>query len=191
MRIVVGLWNPESRYEGTRHNLGAEVVELLADRTSTHLKRGPFRVRASVGRTRIEGEPVILTLPRASMNLAGPSVQSVLRYYKAEPDDLLIVHDDIDVPFGRMKLQNGRGPGGHNGIKSVIGTLRTRDFWRLKLGVGRPPGRMDPAKFVLTRFNSKERPEMDLLVQHAADVVEAAVVDTERATRMAGEWGPV
>ena len=189
MLVVVGLWNPESRYEGTRHNLGAEVVEVLADRTGTTLKRGPFRVRAMVGRCRIGDEPVILALPRTNMNLAGPAVQSVQRYFKADLDDLLILHDDIDVPFGKLKLQTDRGPGGHNGIRSVIGAMKSRDFWRLKMGVGRPPGRMDPAKFVLTRFNSKERPEMDLMVQHSADVVEAFVSDRERAVRMAGEWG--
>lgn len=189
MHIVVGLWNPESRYEGTRHNLGAEVVQLLAERSSTTLKRGPLRVRAMVGRGRLSGEPVILSLPRTSMNLCGPAVVSLLRYFKADPADLLVLHDDIDVPFGKMKLQTDRGPGGHNGIKSIIGALGTRDFWRLKMGVGRPPGRMDPAKFVLTRFNSRERSEIDLAVQHAADVAESFVTDRDRAVRMAGEWG--
>ena len=189
MHIVVGLWNPESRYEGTRHNLGAEVVQLLADQTDTTLKRGPLRVRAMVGRTRLGAEPVILSLPRASMNLAGPSVVSLLRYFKADPSDLLVLHDDIDVPFGKLKLQTNRGPGGHNGIKSIIGALGTRDFWRLKMGVGRPPGRMDPAKFVLTRFSSTERTEIDLAVRHAADVVGAFAADRDRAVQMAGEWG--
>lgn len=189
MHIVVGLWNPESRYEGTRHNLGAEVVQNLADRSSTTLKRGPMRVRAMVGRARLSDEPVILSLPRTSMNLSGPSVVSLLRYFKAEPADLLVLHDDIDVPFGKLKLQTDRGPGGHNGIKSIISALGTREFWRLKMGVGRPPGRMDPAKFVLTRFNSRERPEIDLVIQHAADVTESFVVDREQAIRMAGEWG--
>lgn len=189
MHVVVGLWNPESRYEGTRHNLGAEVIEVLSDRTSTPLRRGPLRVRAMVGRARLGGQPVILALPRTSMNLAGPAVLSLLRYYKAAPADLLVLHDDIDVPFGRLKVQTDRGPGGHNGIRSVIQALGTREFWRLKMGVGRPPGRMDPAKFVLTRFTSKERPEMDLVVRHAAAVAEAFVADPEAGVRMAGEWG--
>lgn len=117
MYIVVGLWNPESRYEGTRHNLGAEVIQVLADQTDTTLKRGPLRVRAMVGRTRLGAEPVILSLPRASMNLAGPSMVSLLRYFKADPSDLLVLHDDIDVPFGKLKLQTDRGPGDR---KSVV-----------------------------------------------------------------------
>lgn len=189
MHIVVGLWNPETRYDGTRHNLGAEVVLRLAERHAVTMKRGPLRVRAQVGRTQIADRAVLLALPRVSMNLSGASVASVLRYFKADVSDLLVVHDDIDVPFGKMKLQSDRGPGGHNGIKSIMTTLGTRDFWRLKLGVGRPPGRMDPARFVLTRFNSNERAEIDVMIEHATDVVERYVDEPDRAIQMAGEWG--
>ena len=185
MLVVVGLWNPESRYEGTRHNLGAEVVEVLADRTGTTLKRGPFRVRAMVGRCRIGDEPVILALPRTNMNLAGPAVQSVQRYFKVDLDDLLILHDDIDVPFGKLKLQTDRGPGGHNGIRSVQQSLGTREFWRLKIGIGRPPGRMDPAAYVLQKFSPKEREEVDVMLEDAADVVELWLTDSEAARERA------
>ena len=117
-------------------------------------------------------------------------MRSALDYYKVDPADLLIIHDDIDLPYARLRLHAGRGAGGHNGVKSIMGATGSRDFWRLKIGVGRPPGRMDPAAFVLKRFSKAEREEMDILVQDAADVVEAFLVDRERAVLLAGERKP-
>jgi len=113
-----------------------------------------------------------------------------VRYYRADPGDLLVVHDDIDLPFGRLRVHTGRGAGGHNGVRSIVEQIGSRDFTRLKVGVGRPPGRMDPAAFVLQRFDRDERPEIDRLVEDAADVVEAFVTDPERAAQMAGERRP-
>lgn len=111
-------------------------------------------------------------MPTTFMNESGQAVAPLLRYFDADPADLLVVHDDIDLPFSRMRLQYGRGSGGNNGARSVIRSVRTQDFWRLKCGVGRPPGRMDPADFVLRRFTAKEQPEIDLMIELAADVVE-------------------
>lgn len=190
MPVVVGLWNPEFRYHGTRHNVGAEVVDTLARRWDLALKKGPFRVRADVGRITVRGTPVILALPLASMNVSGGAVQSVLRYFKEGPASLLVVHDDIDLPFGRLRLHHGRGSGGHNGIKSVTQALGTKEFQRLKLGIGRPPGSTDPAAFVLKKFSKVERPEVDLLVEDAADVVELWLRDPEAAVQKAGERRP-
>ena len=187
MHVIVGLRNPESAYLGTRHNIGAEVVDALADRLGARLKRGPLRVRAEIAQGTIAGEKVILALPRASMNVSGGPVSSVLSYYKADARDLLVIHDDLDLPYARLRLHEGRGSGGHNGVKSVMDALGSRNFWRLKMGLGRPPGRMDPAAFVLKRFAKVERNEMDILVQDAANVVETFVSDSARAVQQAGE----
>lgn len=190
MHVIVGLHNPESHYAGTRHNVGAEVVDELARRWDLPFKRGPMRVRSMVARGSVAGESVILALPNANMNLSGAPVSSVLKYFKAEPDGLLVCHDDIDLPFARLRLATNSGAGGHNGIKSVASALGTREFWRLKIGVGRPPGRMDPATYVLKPFAKAERPEIDHLIQDAADVVERFLADRAAAIQMAGERRP-
>jgi PTH1 family peptidyl-tRNA hydrolase len=189
MHVIVGLRNPESAYAGTRHNIGAEVVEVLAERFEAPIKRGPLRVRCDVAQLTIDANKVILALPRANMNVSGGPVSSLMSYYKAHVSDLLLIHDDLDLPYARLRLHEGRGSGGHNGVKSVMDALGSRDFWRLKIGLGRPPGRMDPAAYVLKRFSKEERAEMDILVQDAADVVERFVTDRERAVQLAGERG--
>lgn len=190
MAVIVGLWNPESQYNGTRHNVGAEVVDALARRWDLKLKKGPLRVRALVARSTRQGRATILALPLANMNVSGGPVKSVLKYFKEPAAELLVVHDDIDLAFARLRLQTGRGAGGHNGIRSIAQALGTREFARLKVGVGRPPGQMDPAAFVLKPFSRVERPEVDLLIDDAADVVEKFLEDPAAAIQMAGERKP-
>ena len=185
MHVIVGLRNPGRDYAGTRHNVGAEVTEVLAARWDLRLKRGPLRVRADLARHRVEDRSVILAVPRTFMNTCGPTVASVLRYNKAGAEDLLVVHDDIDLPFARLRLHYARGTGGHNGVKSIVQSLGNNDFHRLKIGVGRPPGRMDPAVFVLRPFARPEREEVDFLVQDAADVIEQWIADPEEAVQLA------
>jgi PTH1 family peptidyl-tRNA hydrolase len=185
MQVIVGLRNPGREYEGTRHNVGAEATEVLAGRWDVRLKRGPLRVRADLTRHVFHDQAVILAVPRTFMNTCGPAVASVLRYYKAQPEELLVVHDDIDLPFARLRLQYARGTGGHNGIKSIVQSLGNNEFHRLKIGVGRPPGRMDPAAFVLRPFAKSEREEVDFLVRDAAEVIEQWISDPEEATQMA------
>ncbi len=189
MRLIVGLRNSGSDYRGTRHNVGAEVIEVLASRHGARLRRGPLRVRADAVSFRLGDEQVVLATPRSFMNTCGPAVASVLRYHKATPSDLLVVHDDIDLAFGKLRLQVGRGSGGHNGVRSIMKSLGTKDFARLKVGVGRPPGKMDPADYVLRPFTKAERPEADLMVAQAADVAERWVVDPEDAARVAAGGG--
>lgn len=183
--VVVGLRNPGRKYEGTRHNVGAEVLDILSDRWSAPFKGGPSRISAEITAHRLEDRRVVMIKPYSFMNESGRVVVSALRYYKADVDDLLVVHDDIDLPFARLRLHSGRGTGGHNGIKSVVASLSSKEFWRLKVGVGRPPGRMDPADFVLHAFDKSEREEADLVVRDAADVVERFVTDPEAAVEMA------
>lgn len=183
--VVVGLRNPGRKYQGTRHNVGAEVVDILSERWGAPFKNGPSRVSAEVSSHRAGGRSVFLVKPFTFMNESGPVVVAALRYFKAEIGDLLVVHDDIDLAFARLRLHAGRGTGGHNGIKSIVGSTASREFWRLKVGVGRPPGRMDPADFVLRPFAKSERAEVDILVRDSADVVERFLVDSESAVEMA------
>ncbi len=188
MALVVGLRNPGADYEGTRHNAGGDVAALLADRHGGKWKKARLGIRAEVAEARIGGARAVLARNRTFMNDAGQAIAPLLRYYRTEPGDVLVVHDDIDLPFGKLRVQEGGGTGGHNGVASLVKSFGTPTFWRLKFGVGRPPGRMDPADFVLKRFTSTERPDVDLLLQLAADVVEMYLADgPEEARQRAGE----
>ncbi len=190
VKAVVGLRNPGLEYVGTRHNVGFEVVEVLCAHHRVTLSSGPSRVRAEVGDYRLGSERVVLGAPQAFMNDSGPPVASMLSYFKVDVDDVLVIHDDIDLPFGRLKVQFGGGNAGHNGLRSVERSLGTNEFARLKVGVGRPPGRMDPAAYVLKRFSGDERLEIDFLVDDAADVVDEWVTDPIRAQQTAGSRRP-
>lgn len=183
--VVVGLRNPGPDYLGTRHNVGFEVVTRVAERAGVELGRAPSRVPAQVVAT---GQ-VVLAAPLTYMNDSGRAVRAVLDYWKVPTSDLLVVHDDIDLPFGRLRVQVGGGSGGHNGIRSIDRHLGTPEYSRLKVGVGRPPGRMDPADYVLQRFAKKEREEVDVMVEDAADVVETWLTDRARAQEMAAHRG--
>ena len=171
MRLVVGLENPGAEYEGTRHNVGGEVVTATAGNLGASFKRARLGIRAVVASVRVNDAPAALALPTTFMNEAGQAVAPLVRYLGVGGDDLLVVHDDIDLSFGQTRVQYGRGAGGNNGVRSVIGSLATKDFWRLKVGVGRPPGRKDPAVFVLERFTKGERPEMGVVVAGSIDVL--------------------
>lgn len=183
MHLIVGLRNPGSEYQGTRHNLGYEVLVVMAGRMDTKLKRGPLRVRSEVAT--ISGRDLVLASPNTFMNDSGRAVGSLRSYYKVDSEDLLVLHDDIDLAFGRLRLQKAGGSGGHNGIRSLEQHLGTKDFWRLKLGVGRPPGNQDPAQHVLKRFTKAERSEVDLMVDDAADVAMRWLEDPARAQELA------
>ena len=133
-----------------------------------------------------------LVLPNTSMNLSGQVVSPLMKYFGIAVDGLLVVHDDIDLPFGRLRVQVGRGAGGHNGVSSVIKSVGSPEFWRLKIGVGRPPGAMDPAAYVLRRFASRERPNVDVMVVEAVDLIETYLTEgPEIARQESGEKGPM
>lgn len=186
MKIVIGLHNPGAAYRGTRHNTGAAVVEELAGQLGVRLGRGPRRAGCRSARTVIDGAPAVLALPKTFMNVCGPAVRSVIRYYKIPVSGLLVVHDDIDLDFGRLRLREGRGHGGHNGVRSVIGALGTSGFWRLKVGLGRPLVDMETADYVLGRFFSIEQTEAARMVEDAAEVVRVFMTDPDRAVSLAG-----
>ncbi len=185
---VIGLGNPGPDYEGSRHNVGAEVVLRLADRLRATFKRAPRRIRAEIAIAELGAGRAILALPITFMNESGQAVSPLARFYKVEGDGLVLVHDDIDLPFGKLRFQFGRGSGGHNGVESVVKSIGTEAIWRLKVGMGRPPGSMDPADFVLHRFSKSERTDVDLLVMAGASVLEIfAASGGEAARQEAGE----
>lgn len=169
--LVVGLGNPGPRYETTRHNVGFLVADILAERIGSgfkvHKKSG-----AEVTTGRLGGRSVVLAKPRTYMNESGRHVGPLAKFYSVDPADIVVLHDELDIDFGRIRLKFGGGEGGHNGLRSIASTLGTKDFQRVRIGVGRPPGRQDPAAFVLENFNSRERPELDTILEQAADATE-------------------
>jgi peptidyl-tRNA hydrolase, PTH1 family len=169
--LIAGLGNPGPEHAGNRHNLGFMVADLLASRMGAAFKRDRARVQAATGR--LAAVPVLVVKPMSFMNLSGPPVASVSGYYKIPPDRTVIVHDELDLPFGVTRLKLGGGDNGHNGLRSVTRSLGTRDYFRVRVGVGRPPGRQDPIDFLLRDFNPTERKELPLIVDRAADAVQA------------------
>jgi len=185
-RLIVGLRNPGPRYDGTRHNVGAEVVVAAAPETK--FKRARLGIRADIAEIRIGDVRSVLALPRTFMNECGQAVAPLVRYERVDGDRMLVVHDDIDLPFGKLKVQFGGGAGGHNGIRSLVGSLDTKDFWRLKIGVGRPPSRVDPADFVLGRFAKVERSAIDDTIARGVIVLDTfARAGGDAARQIAGE----
>lgn len=177
--LVVGLGNPGPSYVDTRHNVGHLVAELLAERAGARLK-SHRRGRADIAETRIglpPGTPVVLARPRSYMNLSGGPVASLLDFFKIDIDRLIVVHDELDLPYGSLRVKLGGGDNGHNGLRSIRTVLGTGEFYRVRFGIGRPPGRMDPAAYVLKPWSAAERKELDVLVDRAADAVEALAVE--------------
>lgn len=170
--LVVGLGNAGDRYAGTRHNVGAMTVAELAARAGAKLSA--HRSRAMVAETRMRpGAPrLVLAQPLCFMNLSGGPVSALLKYYGLEAGNAAVIHDDIDLPFGAVKLKRGGGESGHNGLRDITKALGTKDYVRVRVGVGRPPGRMDAADYVLKRFPASQSAELALLLAEAADAVE-------------------
>ena len=169
--LVVGLGNPGPRYAATRHNIGFAIVELLAQRLGGRFKA--HRGRCDVVETQLSGRPVVLVKPKSYMNESGGPIVAILRFYKIPIHRLIVVHDDLDLPLGTLRLKRGGGDGGHNGLRSAVAALGSRDFFRVRFGIGRPPGQRDPADYVLREFTAAERKELPYLIDHAADAVEA------------------
>jgi len=173
--LIVGLGNPGQEYVGNRHNAGRMVAECLAARIGARFKR--HRARADIAEGMLAGEPVTLAIAHAYMNLSGGPVAGLRDFYKIPPGRIVVVHDDLDLPFGEVRLKRGGGAGGHNGLRSVTAALGSPDYFRVRFGIGRPPGRMDPAVFVLRDFSAAERKELPLVIDRSADAVEALVRD--------------
>ena len=169
MKIIVGLGNPGSEYERTRHNTGFMVVDRLASKHNIEIKKE--KSKALFGTGEINGEKVMIVKPQTFMNLSGESIRPLADYYKVDPEDILIVYDDISLAPGQLRIRAKGSAGGHNGIKSIIAHLGTQEFPRVKVGVGEKPSRMDLADYVLGHFSKEERATMDDAVKEAADAV--------------------
>ena len=171
--LVVGLGNPGPSYAANRHNVGAMVLDELAARAGVKLSPGKGkRARTLIGEGRLAGRRVVLARPTTYMNESGGPVRGLLDYHSIPATDLVVVHDELDIPFASVRLKRGGGEGGHNGLRSVSRATGTRDYLRVRVGIGRPPGRQDPADFVLKDFSATERKELDLLLAEAADATE-------------------
>ena len=173
--LVVGLGNPGATYAGTRHNVGYAVLDELVARSGGALKA--HKQRADVCEGRVSGVRAVLTRPRSYMNESGGPVKALLDYYKVRPASLLVIHDELDIPLGALRLKFGGGDNGHNGLKSIRSALGTGDFHRLRFGIGRPPGRQAPRDFVLKPFSTAEREHAAVDVVRAADAVETLLAD--------------
>ena len=169
MYIIAGLGNPTREYEKTRHNVGFDTIDVLADKLNTSVDEKKFK--GLYGKGIIAGEKVILLKPQTFMNLSGESIRPLADYYKVDPEDILIVYDDISLAPGQLRIRAKGSAGGHNGIKSIIAHLGTQEFPRVKVGVGEKPSRMDLADYVLGHFSKEEQATMDEAVKEAADAV--------------------
>ena len=175
MKLIVGLGNPGRKYDGTRHNVGFDVVDLLARRHRAEWEAAPRGIEALVARWRSHG--TVLAKPLTFMNLSGGAIVGLLQFYKVEPIDLLVVVDDVNIDLGRLRSRPSGSAGGHNGLKSVIGSLGSEEFARMRMGVGRGDGRRDLADHVLAKFDTEERPVVTELVDRAADAVELFIAE--------------
>jgi PTH1 family peptidyl-tRNA hydrolase len=169
--LIAGLGNPGPQYAGHRHNAGFMVAEVLAARMGVTLRRD--RSGAAVATGQLAGVPVTLARPLTFMNLSGRPVAALRSFYKIPPERVLILHDELDLPFGVVRLKLGGGDNGHNGLRSVTAALGGPGYHRTRIGIGRPPGRMDPAVFVLRDFSPAERQDLPLVLDLAADASEA------------------
>jgi len=176
--LVVGLGNPGREYAGNRHNVGFMVADLLASRVGAKFGRHKRAVaEVAEGRLGFGGPKLILAKPLTYMNLAGAPVAALSQFFKVPVENVIAVHDELDVPYGQVRAKRGGGEGGHNGLRSMSRSLGSKEYARVRFGIGRPPGRQDPADYVLSDFSGAERKELDFLVDRAADVVEAVVLE--------------
>ena len=187
-QLVVGLGNPGPQYEKTRHNVGFMVADLLAGRLS-----GTFKVHkrsgAEIVTGRLGNRPVVVAKPRTYMNESGRHIGPLAKFYSVSPADVIVIHDELDIDFGRIRLKLGGGEGGHNGLRSVVNALGTKDFHRVRIGIGRPPGRKDPAAFVLENFTAAERAEVPAICEQAADATELLIESgLESAQNLVHGW---
>ena len=180
--LIVGLGNPGPSYAGHRHNVGAMVVAELAARAGASLRS--HKARAVAAEVRIgtlpggaPGPRAVLATPLSYMNESGGPVAGLMSFYKVPVENLIVIHDELDIPFADVRLKLGGGEGGHNGLRSITKSVGTRDYLRVRVGIGRPPGRMDAADYVLHDFSGSERSEVPLLISDAADALERLVAE--------------
>jgi PTH1 family peptidyl-tRNA hydrolase len=182
--LVVGLGNPGPDYAGNRHNVGQMALAELADRASASFKTHKTPASVAEARSGLEGPKLVLAKPNSFMNLSGGAVAALLRFYTLDPSRLIVLHDELDIPFDSLKLKFGGGHGGHNGLRDIISAIGTGDFTRVRVGIGRPPGRQPAADFVLRDFSAEERKVLPNLLADAADAVEHIARDGLTAAQL-------
>lgn len=165
--LIVGLGNPGREYKDNRHNVGFMLIDRLSVRLNARMSR--VQAKALVGSVTYEGNKIILAKPQTYMNLSGQSIQGLARFYKLPLENMIVAHDDLDLPFGTIRIRPGGGPGGQKGVASTIERLGSKDFRRLRIGIGRPPGRMDPAAYVLQDFPKTDQITLSEVLDRAAD----------------------
>lgn len=180
--LVVGLGNPGARYEGTRHNVGADTVRTLVRREHAALSVNK-RTRCEVAELTVSGVRIAAAVPTSYMNRSGDPTQAAAAWFKVPPERLVVCHDDLDVEVGAIKVKRGGGHAGHNGLRDIDRALGTRDYLRVRIGIGRPPGRMPARDFVLRRFAPTERDTIDVTLEHAADACLSLATDGLEATQ--------
>ena len=171
--LVVGLGNPGPQYAGNRHNVGAMVIDHLAQRAGARLRT--HKAGAAAESVRLGSTRAIIGIPSSYMNLSGGPTKGLASFFSVPPVRTIVVHDELDIPFGEVRLKFGGGEGGHNGLRSITSSFGTKDYLRVRVGIGRPPGRMDAAAYVLKDFSATERKELPFLVDDAADAVELLI----------------
>ena len=179
--LIAGLGNPGPEYAGNRHNAGFLVVDVLAERIGARFRAHKGRAETAVGR--LADRQIVLVKPRSFMNLSGGPVAAVRDFYKVPLDRVVAVHDELDLDFGVLRVKQGGGAGGHNGLRSLTRSLGGPDYLRVRFGIGRPPGRMDPAAYVLRDFSVAERADLGVELERAADAVESLIRDGLAATQ--------
>ena len=167
MYIIAGLGNPTAQYRGTRHNVGFEVIDYLADKYNIDVTTKKFK--GLIGTGAIEGQKVVLVKPQTFMNLSGESIREAVDYYKIDPEDIIVIYDDISLEPGQLRIRLKGSAGGHNGIKNIIAHLGTQEFPRIKVGVGAKPPKMDLADYVLGHFSTEDRAKVEEAIGHAMD----------------------
>lgn len=167
--LIIGLGNPGNKYETTRHNVGQMALDVLAERLGGTFVKHRAAAQVCEGWVRPGGPKLILAKPNSFMNLSGGPVSGLAKFFSIPADRLIVLHDELDLPFDSIKLKRGGGHGGHNGLRDIAKALHTPDFLRVRIGVGRPPGRQDPADFVLSPFSPAERTTLPVILEDAAD----------------------
>lgn len=177
--LIIGLGNPGQKYDGTRHNIGFEVIDKL--RVHFGLPEYIDRFSSEFIRGKYSGRPLMLMKPQTFMNLSGSSVQTAINFFKLDPkEDIIVVHDDLDLDVGRLRIRPSAGPGGHNGVKDIIDTLGTKDFFRFRIGIGKPEGRKPVEAHVLERFSKEDRKEMDLVIEKTVNALIVALAENTK-----------
>ena len=184
--LFVGLWNPQDKYSKTRHNIGADILIHFCKKNNLEFQLDKNRIY-NFSSAEINGTNVEMILPMVSMNNAGDALKSYFKYNKKENTEVVVIHDDIDLAFGRLRIKKGSSDGGHNGIKSTNKVLNPEDYYKLKVGVGRPPQGIDPADFVLSKFYNEEKEEVEFLIEDSVDILNTFLKDKELAIRNASE----